>query len=130
MLICNSCSGDQPVFGAASRDQTKGFYYISMVMFGTLVWGIELVTAIVYRLNDTGWILSCPVNHNQIRTYLGQLHSTGQQSWQDLLEVGDDLGDVSLHLVQLGVLGSHLPVLAASHRVHNVLKEERNMIGK
>ena len=40
------------------------------------------------------------------------------------LEVGDDLGDVGLHLVKLGVLGGHLPVLAPSHRVHNVLGEK------
>ena len=47
--------------------------------------------------------------------------NTGQKS-----EVGDNLGDVRLHLVQLGVLGGHLPVLAASHRVHDVLsKKER-----
>ena len=38
-----------------------------------------------------------------------------------VLEVGDDLGDVGVHLVKLGVLGGRLPVLAASHRVHNVL---------
>ena len=41
-------------------------------------------------------------------------------------EVGDDASDVRLHLVKLGVLGGHLPVLAASHRVHDVLsKKER-----
>ena len=38
-----------------------------------------------------------------------------------VLEVGDDLGDVGVHLVKLGVLGGRLPVLAVSHRVHNVL---------
>ena len=42
------------------------------------------------------------------------------------LEVGDDVSDVLVHLVKLGVLGGHLPVLAASHRVHDVLsKKER-----
>ena len=42
------------------------------------------------------------------------------------LEVGDDLGDVGVHLVKLGVLGGRLPVLAASHSVHDVLsKKER-----
>ena len=46
--------------------------------------------------------------------------NTGQKS-----EVGDNLGDVRLHLVKLGVLGSHLPVLAASHRVHDVLSKKR-----
>ena len=40
------------------------------------------------------------------------------------LEVVDNLGDVGVHLVQLGVLGGGLPVLAARHRVHNVLGEE------
>ena len=40
------------------------------------------------------------------------------------LEVSDDLGDVGAHPVQLGVLGGGLPVLAARHRVHNVLGEE------
>ena len=40
------------------------------------------------------------------------------------LEVGDGLCDVGMHLVQLGVLGGNLPVLAPSHRVHNVLGEE------
>ena len=43
------------------------------------------------------------------------------------LEVGDELGDVSVHLVQLGVLGGDLLVLAPCHRVHNVLGEERYM---
>ena len=46
--------------------------------------------------------------------------NTGQKS-----EVGDNLGDVRLHLVKLGVLGGHLPVLAASHRVHDVLSKKR-----
>ena len=40
-----------------------------------------------------------------------------------LLEVVDDLGDVGVHLVKVGVLGGCLPVLAASHGVHNVLSE-------
>ena len=40
------------------------------------------------------------------------------------LEVGDNLGDVGVHLVKLGVLGGSLPVLAPSHRVHNVLGEK------
>ena len=46
--------------------------------------------------------------------------NTGKKS-----EVGDNLGDVRLHLVKLGVLGGHLPVLAASHRVHDVLSRKR-----
>ena len=46
--------------------------------------------------------------------------NTGQKS-----EVGDNLGDVRLHLVKLGVLDGHLPVLAASHRVHDVLSRKR-----
>ena len=41
------------------------------------------------------------------------------------LEVSDDLGDVGVHLVKLGVLGGRLPVLAASHRVHDVLSIKR-----
>ena len=45
------------------------------------------------------------------------------------LEVGDELGDVSVHLVQLGVLGGNLPVLAPGHRVHNVLDKEGQIIG-
>ena len=40
-------------------------------------------------------------------------------------EVGNDVSDVRLHLVKLGVLGCHLPVLAASHRVHDVLSIKR-----
>ena len=38
------------------------------------------------------------------------------------LELGDDLGDVGVHLVELGVLGRLLPVLAGGHGVHDVLK--------
>ena len=41
------------------------------------------------------------------------------------LEVSDDLGDVGVHLVKVGVLGGLLPVLSASHRVHNVLSENK-----
>ena len=41
-----------------------------------------------------------------------------------LLEVVDGLGDVGVHLVKVGVLGGCLPVLAASHGVHNVLSEK------
>ena len=37
------------------------------------------------------------------------------------LELCDDLGDVGVHLVELGVLGGLLPVLAAGHGVHDVL---------
>ena len=40
------------------------------------------------------------------------------------LEVSDNLGDVGVHLVKLGVFGGSLPVLAPSHRVHNVLGEK------
>ena len=43
----------------------------------------------------------------------------------DNLEVGDDLGDVGVHLVKVGVLGGRLPVLAASHSVQDVLSEKR-----
>ena len=39
----------------------------------------------------------------------------------DDLELGDDLGDVGVHLVELGVLGGLLPVLAVGHGVHDVL---------
>ena len=45
------------------------------------------------------------------------------------LEVSNDLGDVGVHLVQLGVLGGNLPVLAPDHRVHNVLVKEVQIIG-
>ena len=41
------------------------------------------------------------------------------------LEVGDNLGDVGVHLVKLGILAGNLPVLASGHRVHNVLGEKR-----
>ena len=37
------------------------------------------------------------------------------------LEVGDNLGDVGVHLVQLGVLGGRLQVLAPGHCVHKFL---------
>ena len=47
-----------------------------------------------------------------------------------VLEVGDDLGDVGVHLVKLGVLGGGLPVLAASHRVHNVLSGKKVKINE
>ena len=47
-----------------------------------------------------------------------------------VLEVGDDLGDVGVHLVKLGVLGGRLPVLAASHRVHNVLSGKKVKINE
>ena len=40
------------------------------------------------------------------------------------LEVSDDLGDVGVHLVKLGVLGGRLPVLATGHSVHDVLSEK------
>ena len=40
------------------------------------------------------------------------------------LEVSNDLGDVGVHLVKLGVLGGRLPVLAASHSVHDFLSEK------
>ena len=40
------------------------------------------------------------------------------------LEVRDDLGDVGVHLVKLGVLGGRLPVLATGHSVHDVLSEK------
>ena len=46
------------------------------------------------------------------------------------LELGDDLGDVGVHLVKLGVLGGRLPVLAASHRVHNVLSGKKVKINQ
>ena len=42
-----------------------------------------------------------------------------------LLEVVDGLGDVGVHLVKVVVLGGRLPVLAPSHRVHNVLSENK-----
>ena len=47
-----------------------------------------------------------------------------------VLEGGDDLGDVGVHLVKLGVLGGRLPVLAASHRVHNVLSGRKVKISQ
>ena len=63
-------------------------------------------------------------------TQVGYHHDYHWQLEQaDQLVLGDNLGDVGLHPVQLGVLGGHLPVLAASHCVHNVLSEERDIIG-
>ena len=44
------------------------------------------------------------------------------------LELGDDLGDVGVHLVELGVLGGVLPVLATGHGVHDVLKVGKDEI--
>ena len=44
------------------------------------------------------------------------------------LELGDDLGDVGVHLVELGVLGRLLPVLAGGHGVHDVLKVGKDKI--
>ena len=60
-------------------------------------------------------------NHTHIRESQGGQLSAGH------LEVGDDLGDVGVHLVKLGVLGGRLPVLAASHSVHNVLSDNKVM---
>ena len=45
------------------------------------------------------------------------------------LEVSDDLGDVGVHLVKLGVLGGRLPVLATGHSVHDVLSENELQYG-
>ena len=57
-----------------------------------------------------------------------KIHEIGQtkhcSALLGLLEVVDDLGDVGVHLVKVGVLGGCLPVLAASHGVHNVLSEK------
>ena len=44
------------------------------------------------------------------------------------LELGDDLGDVGVHLVELGVLGGLLPVLAGGHGVHDVLNVGKDKI--
>ena len=44
----------------------------------------------------------------------------------DDLELGDDLGDVGVHLVELGVLGGLLPVLAGGHGVHDALSVGRD----
>ena len=51
-------------------------------------------------------------------------HNRTDMALLGLLEVVDDLGDVGVHLVKVGVLGGCLPVLAASHGVHNVLSEK------
>ena len=40
------------------------------------------------------------------------------------IEASDDIGDVGVHLVKLGVLGGRLPVLATGHSVHDVLSEK------
>ena len=57
-------------------------------------------------------------------TYIYIRESQGGQLSTGHLEVGDDLGDVGVHLVKLGVLGSRLPVLATGHSVHDVLSEK------
>ena len=49
-------------------------------------------------------------------------HKEGIFSYEGDLELCDDLGDVGVHLVELGVLGGLLPVLAGGHGVHDVLK--------
>ena len=41
------------------------------------------------------------------------------------LEIGDNFCDIGVHLVKVVVLGGRLPVLAASHRVHNVLSGKK-----
>ena len=48
-------------------------------------------------------------------------HKKGIISCEGGLELCDDLGDVCVHLVELGVLGGLLPVPAAGHGVHDVL---------
>ena len=58
--------------------------------------------------------------------YLGELLIGN--SLHSHLEIGDNFGDVGVHLVKVVVLGGRLPVLAPSHRVHNVLIEKRNEI--
>ena len=57
-------------------------------------------------------------------TYIYVCESQGGQLSTGHLEVGDDLGDVGVHLVKLGVLGGRLPVLATGHSVHDVLSEK------
>ena len=52
------------------------------------------------------------------------LESLGGHLNKGKLEVSDDLGDVGVHLVKLGVLGGRLPVLATGHSVHDVLSEK------
>ena len=44
------------------------------------------------------------------------------------LELGDDLGDVGVHLVELGVFGGLLPVLAGCHGVRDVLNVGRDKV--
>ena len=53
-------------------------------------------------------------------------HKEGVLSCEGKLKLkrANDLGNVCVHLVELRVLGGLLPVLAASHRVHNVLSEK------
>ena len=64
------------------------------------------------------WRLFILTYHTHIRESQGGHLSAGH------LEVGDDLGDVGVHLVKLGVLGGRLPVLATGHSVHDVLSEK------
>ena len=42
------------------------------------------------------------------------------------LERANNLGDIGVHLVELGVLGGLLPVLAAGHGVHDALSVGRD----
>ena len=61
-------------------------------------------------------------------TLYSKNHKKSISSCRSDLELCDDLGDVGVHLVELGLLGGLLPVLAAGHGVHDVLsvgKDER-----
>ena len=50
-------------------------------------------------------------------------HKEGVLSCEGKLKLkrANNLGDIGVHLVELGVLGGLLPVLAAGHGVHDVL---------
>ena len=64
------------------------------------------------------------VNNCSINVTLDMLESLEGHLNKGKIEASDDIGDVGVHLVKVGVLGGCLPVLAASHGVHNVLSEK------
>ena len=67
------------------------------------------------RLNLVGTSISSGWTINFVRTFFG-----------GNLEIVNDVNDVGAQLLKdVGVLGSHLPVLAQLHHVHNDLGEKR-----
>ena len=57
-------------------------------------------------------------------------HKEGVLSCEGKLKLkrANNLGDIGVHLVELGVFGGLLPVLAGGHGVHDVLKVGKDKI--